>query len=413
MSAVHDLVRLRALLGSDAWRWWRERARAELEAGRLIPAVISQTEPSENEREAANRLLATPGATGPVRVRSTDLELLLRDAGIADDLISCLVSLDGPIVNRAAQREADSAIWQSIFDEGETSLISLCALPHIRELLASGLLRRLSANQPNDARLLIRQAVSVLARVRAKRPMYLAELSALAIGDAHALDRDRALGRFVLRLSGWNGDEGVLAWRTAWSSLKVLVDGVSASTLALNLRVLGKGRLARVCDSMQGEPMRFTTRQLECEEISFPMQNRTVFVCENPTVVAAAATELGARCPPIVCVDGWATTPSLLLLRRLEQDGACLRYQGDGDWPGLAIAADLRRHVRLISWRLTSEDLALVADRPGPLLEGERVETPWEPALADALAQRGQALHEEAMLDFLLDDLRSEITRSQ
>lgn len=406
MSGVHDLIRLRTLLGSDAWRWWRNRARAELEAGRQIPAVITQKDPTDAEREAANRLLASPGAMGPVRIRSVDLELLLREAGIADDLASCLVALDGQLINRAAQREADNATWQSIYAEAETALGPLCTAPAIREMFASGLLRRLSANQPDDARLFIKQAVSVMVKVRARHPMHLAELSAIAVGDAHALDRDRALGRFVLRLSGLGGDDGVLAWRSAWSSLGVLVDAVSASTLALNLQVLGQGRLARVCDSMRGEPMRFTARQLESEDMSFPVRNCTVFVCENPTVIAAAANALGAQCPPIVCVDGWATTPSLLLLRRLEQDGACLRYQGDGDWPGLAIAADLRRHVRLQSWRLTARDLDLVADRPGPPLEGDRIETPWEPSLADALVHRGQALHEEAVLDVLLDDLR-------
>jgi uncharacterized protein (TIGR02679 family) len=96
-----------------------------------------------------------------------------------------------------------------------------------------------------------------------------------------------------------------------------------------------------------------------------------------------------------------------LLLRQLERDGATLRYQGDGDWPGVGIASDLRRHVRLQPWRLTARDLPLVADRPGPPLEGQRIETPWDPPLADALVRRGRALHEETVLDLLLGDLRA------
>lgn len=237
--------------------------------------------------------------------------------------------------------------------------------------------------------------------------MHLAELSAIAIGDAHALDRDRALGRFVLRLTGWGGDEGVLAWKSAWTAAGVLVDAVSASTLTLNLQALADARLARVCEAMHGEPMRLTARQIDRDATSFSVQGRTVFVCENPTIVAAAASVLGTLCPPLVCVDGRATTPSLLLLRQLERDGATLLYQGDGDWPGIAIAADLRRHVRMESWRLTSRELSLVTDRPGPPLEGQRVETPWDPPLADALERRGRALHEEAVLDLLLSDLRA------
>lgn len=407
MSGVQDLPRLRALLGIDAWRWWRERVRAELEAGRPIPATITQQRPTETEREAANRLLGTPGATGSVRIRSAELEHMLYEAAIAGDIASCVIALDGPLVDRVAQREADAAAWNAVYGEATSSLAPLCPSSSLQEILTSGLLRRFSANQPQDARLMVGQAVSVMTCLRAGRSMHLAELAAVAVGDAHALDRDRALGRFVLRLTGWSGDDGVLAWRAAWSSLSILVDAVSASTLTLNLEALGDSRLAQVCESMRGEPLRLTARQLDRKDTSFSVGDRTVFVCENPTIVAAAASALGALCPPLVCVDGRATTPSLLLLRQLERDGAMMFYQGDGDWPGVAIAADLRRHVRLQPWRLTSRDLALLAERSGPPLEGQRVETPWDPPLAEALERRGIALHEEAVLDLLLSDLRA------
>lgn len=410
MSGVQDLPRLRALLGLDAWKWWRDRVRAELEAGRPIPATITQQKPTEAEREAANRLLGTPGVLGPVRIKSAELELMLRDAAIAEGIAACIVALDGPIVDRVAQRDAGVSAWNAVYGDANTTLAQLCPSANLREILTSGLLRRLAANQPQDAHLLIAQAASVMTRLQARPSMHLAELAAVATGDAHALDRDRALGRFILRLTGWSGDEGVLTWRAAWSSLEIQVDAVSASTLTLNLRAFGDARLVRVCESMVGEPIRLTARQLDRTDTSFSVRDRTVFVCENPTVVAAAASALGALCPPLVCVDGRATTPSLLLLRQLERDGAKMLYQGDGDWPGIAIAADLRRHVALGAWRLTSRDLSLLGDRSGPPLEGQRVETPWDPPLADALALRGSALYEEAVLDLLLGDLRAAAT---
>jgi uncharacterized protein (TIGR02679 family) len=406
MSGVRDPARLRPLLGTDAWRWWRERVRTELEAGRPIPATITRKEPTEAEREAANRLFGTPGDLGPVRIRSAELELMLREAAIANDIASCIVALDGPLVDRAAQRTADAAAWNAVYAETAAALAPLCPSLSLQKLLESGLLRRLSVNQPQDARQLVGQTVSVMTRLRAGRSMHLAELSAVATGDAHALDRDHALGLLVLRLTGWSGDGGVLAWKSAWASLGVLVHAVSASTLTLNLQALGDVRLARICESMRGEPLRLTARQIDRKETAFSVRGRTVFVCENPTVIAAAADALGEQCPTIVCVDGRATTPSLLLLRQLERDGATLRYQGDGDWPGIEIAADLRRHVRLQPWRLTAHDLPFVADRPGPPLEGQRIETPWDPPLADALVRRGRALHEETVLDLLLGDLR-------
>ncbi len=407
MNGVRDLARLRSLLGSETWKWWRKRIRVELEAGRDIPGTITLKSPTEAEREAANRLFGTPGETGSVRIKSAVLALMLADAAIADDIASCVVALDGPLIDRVARRQTDAAAWNAVYAEAEAALSPLCASSILQEMLGNGLLRRLSANQPQDARLLAGQAASVLNLLRAGRSMHLAELAAVAVGDAHALDRDRVLGRFVLRLSGWAGEEGVLAWKGAWSTRGILVDAVSASTLTLNLRAMGDARLVRVCESMYGEPLRLTVRQIDRDGTSFSVRGRTVFVCENPTVIAVAASALGEKCPPMMCVDGWATTPSLLLLRQLEQDGASLRYQGDGDWPGLGIATELRRHVHLQPWRLTSHDLPLVADRPGPLLDGQRIEAPWDPPLADALARRGRALHEEAVLDLLLGDLRA------
>ena len=197
MSGVQDLPRLRALLGLDAWKWWRDRVRAALEAGRPIPATITHQKPTEAEREAANRLLGTPGVLGPVRIRSAELEVMLRDAAIAEGLASCVVALDGPLVDRVARRDAGVAAWNAVYGDANTMLAQLCTSANLREILTSGLLKRLAANQPQDAHLLIAQAAGVMTRLQARPSMHLAELAAVAIGDAHALDRDRALGRFI------------------------------------------------------------------------------------------------------------------------------------------------------------------------------------------------------------------------
>lgn len=274
MSGVHDLKRLRALLGSEAWAWWRARLRAELESRRPLPGTVSKAQPTVAEREAANRLLATPAAIGSIRVRTEDIIRLLSEAGIADGIEPCLIALDGPLVDRVGQRETDAATWNAIAQEAEVTLSPGRGIEVVRAVLANGLLRRLSANQPEDARELIRQARSVLDCLHSDRPAHLADVSARATGDAHALDRDRALGRLVLRLAGWDGDEGVLAWRSAWASVGVLTDAVSASTLVLNLPLDGQGRLARLFACMRGEPVRLTARQLDGEEVSWGVRDR-------------------------------------------------------------------------------------------------------------------------------------------
>ncbi len=97
MSAVRDEPRLRALLGGPEWRWWRSRARTELEAGRELPAVISLASPSADERDAANRLFATPGVSGAVRVRHGDL-VRLRAADIPPASVAAVRSRHGRCV---------------------------------------------------------------------------------------------------------------------------------------------------------------------------------------------------------------------------------------------------------------------------------------------------------------------------
>src|SRR5665213_586884 len=154
MSGVQDLPRLRALLGLDAWKWWRDRVRAELEAGRPIPTAITRHKPTEAEREAANRLMGTPGLIGPVRIKSAELESMLRDAAIAEGITPCVVALDGPIIDRVAQRDAGVAAWNAVYDDATSALAPLCSSADFREMLRSGLLRRLAANQLQDARLL-------------------------------------------------------------------------------------------------------------------------------------------------------------------------------------------------------------------------------------------------------------------
>ena len=90
---------------------------------------------------------------------------------------------------------------------------------------------------------------------------------------------------------------------------------------------------------------------------------------------------------------------------RLVGDGARVRYHGDFDWPGLAIAG--RVLVRgATPWRLGAEDyLAALPAGAGVPLSGAEVPTPWDPDLQPALREHGRAVHEEGVLEVLLADL--------
>ncbi|MBC7560681.1 MAG: DUF2399 domain-containing protein, partial [Dermatophilaceae bacterium] len=53
-------------------------------------------------------------------------------------------------------------------------------------------------------------------------------------------------------------------------------------------------------------------------------------------------------------------------------------------------------------WRMSAADY-LAAPGGGPLT-GREVATPWDPALATAMRERGHAVHEERVVDVLLAD---------
>ncbi len=154
---------------------------------------------------------------------------------------------------------------------------------------------------------------------------------------------------------------------------------------------------ALVLHAEAGEPYRLTTRQLLREPPTFgptPTQ-RTVYVCENPTVVAAAANQLGAAGAPLVCIEGQPKTAARVLLGHLVAAGIRLAYHGDFDWAGIRIGNLMLRRHGAVPWRFATADYR--AARGGRPLEGPPVAAAWDAQLAAAMVEVGRAVHEEEM----------------
>ena len=95
-----------------------------------------------------------------------------------------------------------------------------------------------------------------------------------------------------------------------------------------------------------------------------------VHVCENPAVLAAAvADEPGARSAPLVCMDGKPGAAVVALLRGLRAAGCELFYQGDFDWPGLAIGERVIAGLGAEPWRY---DAAAYRDAAARATSGAR-----------------------------------------
>ena len=241
-------------------------------------------------------------------------------------------------------------------------------------------------------------------RVRAVlpgEPRLRTELAATCAGDAHALDEGRPLASVVLRglavLLQAPQPASAQERRELWERAGVLADAVSATVLTLGLRPRAAGaredRLAAA--AKLGDPVHLALWDVRRTELTLDPA-RPVLVCENPAVLEAFAVRHGGA-HPVVCSAGWPAVVCLELLAALRVP---LAYHGDFDWRGVEIAGWLGARVEARPWRMTAADY--LAAPGGAALRGREVETPWDPALAAAMRERGLAVHEEQVLEALL-----------
>lgn len=404
---VADEARLRQLLGGSELAWLVERARVRLARGQADGSVtLASATPAQ--KEAIGRLLGRRASGGTsITVRLADVEAMLRHAGVSNTLAEALEALGGPLIDARAERRSAEAAWAGLFDavarDGRPR-------PWLDELRRTGLLRRLSENDPGAARTLLEHALELERRLPAPG-VALAELAAAVTGDSHALDAGAPLGTIAVRLAASTGGitawEGAEAWREAWTSAGVLCDELSAPVLVLNLPADGDRLTDRALrlHAEAGEPYRLTTRQLLREPPTFASlaAARTVHVCENPTVLAAAANRHARAAAPLVCLEGQPRTAARLLLDRLAAARARLAYHGDFDWPGIRIGNIVMRRHGAVPWRFSSREYR--AARGGRPLEGTPVAALWDADLEAAMIEAGRAVHEEEVLDTLLADL--------
>lgn len=408
---IHDERRLRELLGKPELARVVRRIRERLERGEPLAGQIILRDASDAERDAMDRLLGRPPSRGSaLTVNLESLGELLRRAMICDDLAEAVERLSGPVVNRRAVRARVEQAWADLFAEAMRFSDKPLWGEWLSALRTSGLLRRLADDDPAKGKRLL-DACNLLASRLPADAVPLAELAAAVAGDSHALDVGAPLGTLGVRMAALVGR--VERWdrsderREAWAAAGVMCDELSAPVLVLNLPVedsTPSGRAMRL-HAESGEPYRVSVRQLlrGTVRVSTSLASASVFVCENPTVVAAAANRLGPRCPPLLCTDGQLKTAARLLLARLRDVGADLLYHGDFDWGGLHIANTVFSRFAARPWRFSTADY--LATPGGRELDGDPVDACWDTALRGAMVEHGRAIHEEQILDVLLADL--------
>ncbi|GHC84025.1 hypothetical protein GCM10007079_25600 [Nocardiopsis terrae] len=263
------------------------------------------------------------------------------------------------------------------------------------------------------------QAVRVLETVDAHNteasatgtsPLLLQSLAVHATGDTKALNSDRPLAGLVLAaLAARSGttrpaDRDAQERRALWEENDVVQDDLASRVLTLNLPARGPVLGTWLTEAAEhGVPLQVTLHQL----VRFPPvpTARVIHVCENPAVLRLAAERLGSESAPLLCTEGWPSAAFHRLAAAAVSAGARLRYHGDFDWPGAAIARRVAERYGADLWRMSAADyLDHVPDEHHPL-EGRERPTPWDPALAEAMRERGAAVFEESVAPALVGDL--------
>jgi uncharacterized protein (TIGR02679 family) len=354
-----------------------------------------------------------PGRPRPGRPYTVELRRLdaaLRATALGIDLATALAAAGRAPGDRPAERAARAARRADLLADAlaHPSAADPAVADWVRHMLRSGTLSRMARGEDHTTLL---AALDLGARLPADPPVERGRLAVETLtGDPHALDDDRPLPRALVRLlatrAGMPVPRAAPEQRLLWQHFGVIVDPLSVDVLALGLAARPEGYLGRALAAVAGRHVRLTLAQLHERDLRLVVGG-DVFLCENPAVISAAERALWPHAPPLVCTSGWPNSAVCRLLDLLRASGARLRHHGDFDWDGLRIFAWLRERYGVEPWRFDAASYRQgIRDHPTRArpLDGRPASASDE--LAAAMIEHDRELHEEAVLDVLMADLR-------
>ncbi len=341
------------------------------------------------------------------RLDLQELEGALVARAIGSDLCDALTRLGHPPSDDAAQRRSDRARAQEARESLHCAIAAWdepWAATWADAVVRAGLLRDFDGDSAARLATDVRRLLDHLGHPQPSASSR-TEIAATLYGSAHALDagtRRASAVTHALRLRNGPLDE-----RKLWEAAGILPDRVSAPALVWSLPVAG----ASVLDVQTrfalhaGLPIHISLFALQQHPISVDA-GTPVLVVENPRLVEAAAERILPAC--VISSNGNPSTAVTTLLRQLQQAEASLWYHGDFDSPGIAICQRMhesgcspwmmgaRDYVDAIR-QAKESDVQLMSDPKecGP--------TPWDPKLQAAFDHHRLIIHEEFVLDGVLN----------
>jgi uncharacterized protein (TIGR02679 family) len=414
MSEAVDPTKLERLLGAEPLRTLIRKLDRRLAKKPEIAGHVTLKNPSDETREAVTALLGLPPkVTGPVRVSLVKLEQTIRDSGAAADLTTALTCLLGreprhPAVETRKVKDEWQSAWRAT---EQIKMVPDAARDYFREICSNGVLRRAARGSLDEGQRILQALAACIAAIPPNEPTPLPVFAAQVLGDSHALDIDRPICALLLRTIRKSGESTMSAakenQRRIWSDVNIIQDELSSTVLILNLPTDGTGLLGRMLGEHAaiGEPCRLTFRQLRKHAVPLVDSSPTIFACENPSILAAAASQLRQRSRPLICIEGQPSHASARLLMSCKQAGARLLYHGDFDRTGLQITAQMLDRFAAKPWRMSASDYRDSVSRSRLSFEGPVPPTPWDAELAHEIEYHRKALLEESVVDKLLGDL--------
>jgi uncharacterized protein (TIGR02679 family) len=364
---------------------------------------------TEEQRSALADLLGLdrlPPETTTITV--ANLDRVLTDT-VGEGLRQVVTRLVGPLDDRAGRRAsaaADRALLWEWVEHHPVVASQPALLDWVESVRRAGLIGG-SVSRTKES---IERALRVLAELPAAG-LPLPVLAERALQDSHLLDDGTRCATLVLRALAAIYElpmpEDVQQRRELWARAGVADDELSSVVLAAGLRPAGHGvagDILRLCaDAGHAATLTLGHVRATTWQAGPP---QTVWVFENPSVIALALNRFGTSCPPMVCTSGWPNSAGTLLLQGLATAGCQLRYHGDFDGEGIRIAANIISRTGASPWHMaTSDYLASLARQPTGPSVGRVTEAPWDARLATHMREHNVTVSEERVANLLLDEL--------
>lgn len=247
------------------------------------------------------------------------------------------------------------------------------------------------------------------------RPLARTELAVRIVGTAHGLDDGVPLERCVRRaLRHRLGPEAVEfedapTGRNAWQEAGIATDGVSAPVLTWRLPFDPATRLGAITAAATAAavPIHLSTVALRTTSVTSAVVGRSpVLLVENPRLVEAAAERSTPW--PVIATNGNPASAVTSLVDGLISAGVEVRAHSDFDSAGIGICRRLRDRG-CVPWRMDGRDYsdavdaAVAAGIELPTDTATSGPTEWDPSLAIEFNARRCVVHEEFLVDRLLD----------